>query len=78
MGGNWFNKKRTQKTNKKYSHYSYLIDLLSFKTCRAKYFLFFFFYWINCILTHIYSYMINEFIHKNIQILRSGFYIKGP
>ena len=40
MGGN---KKRTRKTNKKYLHYSYLIGLLSFKTCRAKYFLFFFF-----------------------------------
>ena len=53
MGGNWFNEKKTQKMNKKYLHYSYLIGLLSLKTCRAKYFLLSSFL-LNKLQTHTY------------------------
>ena len=45
--------KKRKKENKKYLHDSYLIGLLSFKICRAKYFSFFFFS-LNQLQTHTY------------------------
>ena len=71
-------RKKNANMNKKYLHDSYLTRLLCFKTCRAEYFLFFSFYWINYRLTYIDMYMINKFIYKNIKMSRSGSYMKSP